>query len=98
MTDHLISPSYTVLEIERMRKATYAVMFPLRYTSRSSGYYPGTGGAPGETEAKVEVQLRTYMLNGTRPEELEALAAERAAESEIQRRSYHETSYQHDPR
>lgn len=85
MTDHLISHAYTVLEIERMRTAVYELMFPLVYSSRHHGSRPGSGGQPGECAAKVEVQLRTYMLNGTRPEELEAVVKDRADEAGRQR-------------
>ena len=72
---------YSVPEIERMRIAVDALMFPTVWNSARHGYRPGTGGSPGEQEKKVEVQLRTYMLNGTRPEELEAIAKEREAAS-----------------
>lgn len=92
MTEHLIDHGYTVLEIERMRRAVYDIMFPIVWYTLHSGSQPGAGGRVGEAEAKVEVQLRTYMLNGTRPEELEALAKERADQSERQRLSLVERS------
>ena len=85
--DHLIDHKYTILEIERMRIATDALMFPTVWSSRTSSYRPGTGGKPGEQETKVEVQVRTYMLAGIRPEELEALQKEREAESARKRES-----------
>ena len=85
--DHSIDHKYTVLEIERMRIATNALMFPIVWSSRTSGYRPGTGGKRGEQKAKVEVQVRTYMLAGIRPEELEALQKEREAESACKRKS-----------
>ena len=70
---HLIDHRYTVIEIERMRAATDALMFPMVWDSLGNGPAPGSGGLPGEREKKVEVQLRTYMMAGTRPEELESL-------------------------
>ena len=88
MTDHLIDHRYSVLEIERMRKALYEVMFPVVWMSATAGSRPGTGGRPGEVEAKVETQLRTYMLAGSRPEELEAIAQERLLASQKQRQSF----------
>jgi hypothetical protein len=88
VTEHLIDHRYTVVDIERMRRATEKLMFPLIWTSAHAGSYAGAGGMPGEPEGKVEVQLRTYMMAGIRPDELEALAKERADESERQRRSF----------
>lgn len=85
MSDHLIQHAYTVLEIERMRKALYDVMFPVVWTHPWCGFRPGTGGKDGAMEEKIERQLRTYMLNGTRPDELEAIAQQREEESERQR-------------
>lgn len=83
--EHLIDHHYTILEIERMRVAVKALMFPIVWTSRNSGYAPGSGGYPGEPEGKIEGQLRTYMMAGIRPEELEALQKEREEESKRQR-------------
>lgn len=86
MTD-LIDHRYSVPEIERMRKATYELMFPCVWYDATHGSRPGSGGRPGETEAKVEVQLRTYMLAGIRPEELESLQKEREDALERHRQS-----------
>lgn len=89
MSDHLIDHRYTVIEIERMRKATRAIMFPIVWYSRTSGGVPGTGSAD-RPEEKVELQLRTYMLAGVRPEELEALEKQREEDSKLQRLSFPE--------
>jgi hypothetical protein len=90
VTDPLINYCYTVHEIERMRAALDAVMFPTVWLSRTSGHRPGTGGRPGELEEKIERQLRTYMLNGTRLKELEALAQQREEQSERARLQFEE--------
>lgn len=90
MTDHLIEHRYTVPEIERLRTATYGLMFPLRWISSTLGTRDGSGGRVGESEAKVEVQVRTYMLTGIRPEELEELLKQREAEAENRRLSFPE--------
>ena len=92
MSDHLINHKYTILEIERMLVALKEVMFPIVWHSAQHGTMPGFGGKPGETEEKIEVQLRTYMLNGTRPEELEEAAKEKVRQSELQRRSFEENA------
>lgn len=86
MTEHLISHAYTVPEIERMRSALHGIMFPVTWVSADAGY--GAATMFNEREEKIELRLRTYMLNGTRPEELEAIAKERAEQSEQQRRAF----------
>lgn len=85
MRDGLINHSYTICEIERMRKAVYAIMFPVVWHSRSRGIIPNGGGRPGQSEEKAEIQLRTYMVAGIRPEALEEHGREKKAESERRR-------------
>jgi hypothetical protein len=55
---------YSVDEIARMRKAVSMLLHPVALSA-----YRG----PSKI-AEIEDQLRTYMLNGTDPEELEELA------------------------
>lgn len=83
--DPLIGHKYSVLEIERMRKATDGLMFPSVWLSANTSFREGSGGMRGEQEAKVEVQLRTYMLAGIRPEELEDLWKEREKAHQLAR-------------
>lgn len=74
MTDTLVAHKYTVLEIARMRDSIQELMFPWQWVS------PTTSGRPGlalDDYQRVEAQLRTYMLAGIRPEELETLQKER---------------------
>ena len=53
---------YTLLEIDDMRRSIYR-------------FYPsGVAYVPSERSAEVEDRLRTYMQNGTDPEELEVMA------------------------
>lgn len=54
---------YTVEEIDRMRAV-------LRWLVAGKKYY--LAGAPDWIAPQAEDQLRTHMLNGTRPEELES--------------------------
>ena len=84
MCERLINHSYSVPEIERMRRALRSLLFPIVWFSSTSGETHGSG-RPGDDDRRIEGQLRTYMLAGTRPEELETLAAERAAVSERER-------------
>jgi hypothetical protein len=56
---------YTVAEIDRMRSALRLIIIR-----------PNTNYYPDEMERKIEDQLRTYMLNGTDPEELDRLRDE----------------------
>lgn len=85
MSDHLIDHKYTVLEIERMRKATYELMFPWVWHSHNASSRVGSGGRAGEAEEKAEVQLRTYLLAGVRPEELEAIQIGREEQYRLNR-------------
>lgn len=62
---------YTVAEIDRMRKAI------------EWSYPCGVSFQRSERDADVENRLRTYMQNGTDPEELEAIAKKRI-EIEVQ--------------
>lgn len=62
---------YSVQEIDRMRK-TIRHQFPMIYRTP-----PGSGGngpalLTDEYDSQVEDRLRTYMLNGTEPDELDA--------------------------
>ena len=57
----MVERKYSVAEIDRMRRALERICTP---TNR--GYFPA------EVEKRVEERLRTYMQNGTDPEELEA--------------------------
>lgn len=54
---------YSVAEIDRMRDAIFD----------ADSYEPGGGGIRPEL---VETRLRTYMVNGTEPSELEQKARE----------------------
>lgn len=61
---------YSVAEIDHMR-LTIRQRFPMMYCTK-----PGFGGSgpmvlTDEYDGQVEDQLRTYMLNGTEPHELE---------------------------
>jgi hypothetical protein len=60
------SRKYSVAEIDRMRAAIRR-RFPMKYS--------GAIGVPmkltDEYDTQVEDQLRTYMLNGTEPDELD---------------------------
>jgi hypothetical protein len=56
---------YTVQEIDRMRDALYRLDGTIHFTT-------STPEAVAQ-RAKIEDRLRTHMLNGTSPEELEAL-------------------------
>lgn len=66
---------YTVAEIDRMRETIRR-----KYPSPASKY-PTTAGpvrsvhAATDFSANIEQELRTYMQNGTEPEELEAVLA-----------------------
>ena len=53
---------YSVGEIDRMRTLIGCL------------YWPGISYDPGQRSAEIEDRLRTYMLNGTDPSELEAAA------------------------
>jgi len=67
---------YSLDELDRMRRAISVELWP-RGTFRGPvfGYVP-----EGEQSLAIEDRLRTYMLNGTTPEELEERAnAARAA-------------------
>lgn len=57
---------YTVAQIDDMRSALYELL------------YPRGGWDHEEGPREVERQLRTYMLNGTTPEELWEEAVRRA--------------------
>lgn len=79
MMDTLIEHKYTVLEIDRMRRATKELMFPLKAWISCTMAQRAGGFVSEETIwQRVESQLRTYMLTGIRPEELESLQKERA--------------------
>ncbi len=90
--DQLINHKYTVLEIEYMRgivdqllHGTNNIWYP-----RSGPEYPSS---KEENENRVERQLKTYMLAGVRPEELQILHAERLAVAERERAAaYQETN------
>jgi hypothetical protein len=56
---------YTVSEIERMRQALQIINTPI-----------GISYSQTAIDARVEDQLRTYMVNGTEPDELGRRAAE----------------------
>jgi hypothetical protein len=88
MPDHLIDYKYTVIEIDRMRSALNELLYPMTWTSRYTAH--GSGGTPGRQESSVEQQLRTYMMAGTRPEELEAELEKAKAISEQHRLSFPE--------
>lgn len=62
METNMPERKYSVAEIDRMRDAVHTLCTPV-----------GVGHRPVE----VEERLRTYMLNGTDPEELEDAASER---------------------
>ncbi len=62
---------YTVAEIDRMRRAI---------SQRENLSMQGQSFYPNERHAKIEDMLRTYMANGTEPEELERAASQEAAE------------------
>ena len=64
---------YSVTEIDRMRRAVRTI----------EGHRPAFWD--GSADAKCEDRLRTYMLNGTEPEELEATADKRAEELGIEK-------------
>lgn len=64
MTDR----KYSVNEIDRMRRAIH-----------QRACQPGQSFSPQERNAMIEGMLRTYMQNGTDPQELEQEAAEEAA-------------------
>ena len=88
----LVDHRYTIIEIDRMRQATDTIMFPTVWLSSTLGYRPGTDGQIGEHEKKVEDRLRTYLLAGVRPEELEELAKATAQEAERNRISFEKTA------
>lgn len=79
MTDHLIDHRYTVLEIDRMRAAVWWLDNP-RGRDREVFIDTRSHEQLAADEASVEGKLRTYMLAGVRPEELEAAAEAREAE------------------
>ena len=90
--DPLIHHRYTVLEIERMRKAVFEADWTTRWVTAYSGITQG----PLDYDKKddwIERQVRTYMLNGTRPEELEAVACTWREEAEAQRRLLEESTH-----
>jgi hypothetical protein len=73
----LVEHRYTVNEIDRMRAAVRQMLSVTVWRSAYSGearYHP-----PEE----VEMHVRTYMLAGIRPEEVEKTAAERIAQSQL---------------
>lgn len=87
---HLIDHRYTILEIERMRKAAYEIAFPWVASSRTSGHRSGNCGNQEVAERTAEEHVRTYMMSGIRPEELEARVAELDSEFRAKRLSYPE--------
>ncbi len=76
--------TYTVQEIDRMRRLLPEIMFPTIWYSRTSGM--GSGGSYKETDRKTEIEerLRTYLLAGIRPEQLEEEARRRLSFPEKQ--------------
>lgn len=87
-TDH-IQRSYTLNEIDRMRNSVFKIMtngmklFTFYSTSgpaeESTWSYGKTGGiSHSAMMAQVEDMLRTYMLGGVTPEDLEAKVIENA--------------------
>jgi hypothetical protein len=67
----MIDKQYTVEEIDRMRSAVRYIIFP-------DGHF--SDDFPIEeryVQKQTEDQLRTYMINGTRPEELEELVSDK---------------------
>lgn len=79
-----MSRKYSVEEIDRMRRAVeYMVMWgekigtpwPEGVSSRTSGTFSGN-----EVTERTEARLRTYLLAGTDPEELEYQPAPVVAE------------------
>jgi hypothetical protein len=81
--DHLIDHRYTVLEIDEMRSAIFEIMNPVRWMSATSAMVLSS---PDPDE--VERMLRTYMLNGTRPDELNRMAIEAREKSENRRKAF----------
>lgn len=84
MADHLIDHRYTVLEIDRMRRAIYKLG---NLSARKFGgpgiFYESVAeqrAAMAEEGSRVEDEVRTYMLAGIRPEELEDRAEKAHAE------------------
>jgi len=83
---------YSVEEIDMMRSAVWRVHYArnlyFNFGSRYGGY-PSKSGAEIEAAAvrMCEEELRTYMLNGTEPEEVEALALkeEEAAQERVRK-------------
>lgn len=71
MSDHLIDHKYTVVEIRRMRDAVKGLMSPVYWESRSRGHCGGSY-VQQDRDLAIEEQLRTYMMAGIRPEDLEA--------------------------
>lgn len=65
---------YSVEEMDRMRKAIQDLHVTSwhRYSDGAFG-----GGSMGDNRKIVEEYLRSYMLNGTTPEELEQAAEEK---------------------
>ena len=66
---------YSIDEIDRMRRAVRTI----------EGHQPGFRLRGGKADYICEERLRTYMLNGTAPEELETEADRRAKELGIPR-------------
>lgn len=62
---------YSVAEIDRMRAAIRRTFPPQTYSQSINDPYLKSVGP--DYSGQVEDRLRTYMLNGTEPEELEAM-------------------------
>ena len=89
---HLIDHKYSVVEIERMRDAIPRFTWPMYWRSETDGDRGDYWLRPGEREREIERHLRTYMMAGIRPEELEARADAAERWSEQQRLSFRKSA------
>ena len=85
--EHFIDHKYSVIEIERMRAALGDILFPVQWYSSTSGMGGYNPDRKDDAE-RVESQLRTYMLAGIRPEEIEVRRKESIEQSEKQRKQH----------
>lgn len=82
---------YSLSEIDRMREAVRIIAVgPMDWQCNGRGSFIGTSrsGPPYLRVADIEDRLRTYMMNGTDPEELEAAVRDvRARDNENRRQA-----------